>query len=407
MGRGLYFSPEKELECLARLLHLPPRRTGQSLDTYAHDLRVAAEHGMANYRRTLTLPHPKKRESQIPILDSLFTNTGYSQRSVSKSRRISGKTSGPNSRARYSGALPPTTSYDGVAPTNFISGLFELNLGRKVQADPEAVMSEWAEKFKDISAKIDAKVEQARQVKTQTSTDQVWYKPGDKGPDGLALWVPKGAQEKSLRPKSSLSRRRPASACSTSRQSLQSRRMAFLSSEVRFPQGFLLDEQRKEFIVFGAISLLRLFAPPSNEITVKLTVQNLGRFVLGIQRLDVAPKIPQSSFGKQAASKMRSPPSKNLTSSMMMIKSHAMARCAAAELTEQSSNFHTHNHAPTRSVSSLLSSCLSSCLVPFPCQTSHFPKFRGRNRTIFVVWKSYTLPPKSRQYRVYTTRGPT
>jgi hypothetical protein len=217
---------------------------------------------MANYRRTLTLPHPKKRESQIPILDSLFTNTGYPQRSVSKSRRISGKTSGPNSRARYSGAPPPTTSYDGVAPTNSISGLFELNLGRKVQADPEAVMSEWAEKFKDISAKIDAKVEQARQVNTRTSTDQVWYKPGDKGPDGLALWVPKGAQEKSLRPKSSLSRRRPASACSTSRQSLQSRRMAFLSSEVRFPQGFLLDEQRKEFIVFwGNLSFAAVFPP--------------------------------------------------------------------------------------------------------------------------------------------------
>lgn len=327
VGRGLYFSPEKELECLARLLHLPPRRTGQSLDTYAHDLRVAAEHGMANYRRTLTLPHPKKRESQIPILDSLFTNTGYPQRSVSRSRRISGKTSGPNSRARYSGAPPPTTSYDGVAPTNSISGKFELNLGRKMRADPEAVMSEWAEKFKDISAKIDAKVEEARQVNARTSTDQVWYKPGDKGPDGLALWVPKDAQEKSLRPKSSLSRRRPASACSTSRQSLQSRRMAFLSSEVRFPQGFLLDEQRKQFIMF----FLGQFPPPLNEITVELTVQNFSRFVLGIQRLDVAPKIPQSSFGKQAASQMRSPPSRNLTSSMMMIKSHAMARCAAAE----------------------------------------------------------------------------
>ena len=258
VGRGLYFSPEKELECLARLLHLPPRRTGQSLDTYAHDLRVAAEHGMGNYRRTLTLPHPKKRESQIPILDSLFTNTGNLQRSVSRSRRISGETSGPNSRARYSGAPPPTTSYDGVAPTNSISGKFELNLGRKAPADPEAVMSEWAQKFKDISAKIDAKVEEARQVNTRRRTDQVWYKPGDKGPDGLALWVPKDAREKSLRPKSSLRllRRRPASACSTSRQSLQIRRMAFLSSEVRFPQGFLLDEQRKEFIMFffGAIS---------------------------------------------------------------------------------------------------------------------------------------------------------
>ena len=119
-------------------------------------------------------------------------------------------------------------------------------------------MSEWAEKFKDISAKIDAKVEEARQVNTRRRTDQVWYKPGDKGPDGLALWVPKDAREKSLRPKSSLRllRRRPASACSTSRQSLQIRRMAFLSSEVRFPQGFLLDEQRKEFIMFffGAIS---------------------------------------------------------------------------------------------------------------------------------------------------------
>jgi len=94
-----------------------------------------------------------------------------------------------------------------------------------------------------------------------------------------------------------------------------------------------LTNNGKSLLFFGAISLLRLFPPPSNEITVvELTVQNLGRFVLGIQRLDVAPKIPQSSFGKQAASQMRSPPSKNFTSSMMMIKSHAMARCAAAEL---------------------------------------------------------------------------
>jgi hypothetical protein len=36
---------EQELQSLARLLHLPPKKEWQSLEKYAHELRMAAENG--------------------------------------------------------------------------------------------------------------------------------------------------------------------------------------------------------------------------------------------------------------------------------------------------------------------------------------------------------------------------
>ena len=66
---------EQELQSLARLLHLPPKKGRQSLENYAHELRVAAEYGAGHYSRTLKAQPPSRQVP--PSLDFLYKNTGY------------------------------------------------------------------------------------------------------------------------------------------------------------------------------------------------------------------------------------------------------------------------------------------------------------------------------------------
>ena len=73
----------RELEDMARLLHLPLGKPGQTLDEYVEHLRIAAQYGMAHYARTTNVPPPKH---SVPIsLGSLYSHSdplkGASQRS--------------------------------------------------------------------------------------------------------------------------------------------------------------------------------------------------------------------------------------------------------------------------------------------------------------------------------------
>ena len=79
---------EQELQSLARLLHLPPKKGRQSLENYAHELRVAAEYGAGHYSRTLKAPPPLRQVP--PSLDFLYKNTGYPS-SESAANSVSGR----------------------------------------------------------------------------------------------------------------------------------------------------------------------------------------------------------------------------------------------------------------------------------------------------------------------------
>ena len=61
------------LEDIARLLHLPLGKSGQTLDEYVEHLRIAAQYGMAHYARTTNVPPPKH---SVPIsLGSLYSHS--------------------------------------------------------------------------------------------------------------------------------------------------------------------------------------------------------------------------------------------------------------------------------------------------------------------------------------------
>jgi hypothetical protein len=90
---------EQELQSLARLLHLPPKKGRQSLENYAHELRVAAEYGAGHYSRTLKAPPPLRQVP--PSLDFLYKNTGYPS-SESAANSVSGRRLRPSSCKRPS-----------------------------------------------------------------------------------------------------------------------------------------------------------------------------------------------------------------------------------------------------------------------------------------------------------------
>jgi hypothetical protein len=75
----------QELENLARLLHLPGKKLGQSLDEYVEHLRIAAQYGMGHYARTTNLPPPKH---SVPVsIDSLYSHTARPKSALPKRRR--------------------------------------------------------------------------------------------------------------------------------------------------------------------------------------------------------------------------------------------------------------------------------------------------------------------------------
>jgi len=374
---------EQELQSLARLLHLPPKKGRQSLENYAHELRVAAEYGAGHYSRTLKAPPPSRQVP--PSLDFLYKNTGYPS-SGSAANSVSGRRLRPSSGKRPSrpssahssqkrtGQVPGGGNEDALTPlvTEMIQsreaylgqfsqpaspsgaidhGMMEAKYVSLDTAYMTSALDYWDARYLSLmevmqrasSAKNRARKFIKSSVPSADAESSAWYSPdGHKGP--LAAWVPTdrltSSQQSAPSTRRSLNLNSTASTSHRIGASKAPFASLYLCACVPFSPANLS-------VIFACIFLSQFVILPaclsvypsacfvcvcvSQQVLTCLTrrtsiytpmhnrtksrtlagsalrfpegmLLDEARYCHGLERLDVPPKIPPSSFGKQICS---------------------------------------------------------------------------------------------------------
>jgi hypothetical protein len=277
-----------ELEALARLLHLPRKMPEQSLDWYAKVLRLAARNIRTDQipPRDSTDRPSTQRKKQLRRLASAGSHSRRLEegRSQAEILPFAGKRDPEDvlvgwAKQVYEIAEGSTGSLHnmhgaGTLANGKVEGGCVDDFGR-IDVEHLTLMQalKKASTARHNAYKVLEKQHMGREgwdTVAQRSTGQIWYVPDGANSGLLPSWVPRGK----------LAHGRAMSKGQHGRVGENSRRRPhathpFASTEIRFPEGRLLDETK---------------------------------FVHGMHRLDVAPKIPPSTFGKQVCSHMRSPP---------------------------------------------------------------------------------------------------